>query len=86
MPLYATTPITGPSGEQVDRDTPIPASWPLDSDFVVEGLAHGWLEERDDAPTPLLPATSAAGRGNNPSPAAAVDVAGLSDRDQDGEA
>ena len=59
MPLYATTAITGPNGEQVDRDMKIPAGWDLASEFVTEGIAAGWLVNRDDpdevSPLPATP-------------------------------
>lgn len=78
MTLYAKTAITGPNGEQVDRDMPIPAAWPVDGEFVREGIEHGWIVNRDDtppvAPLPATPPPAAAeaeptpvsvgGRGN----------------------
>lgn len=85
MPLFATTALTGPNGEQIIPDQRIPASWPVDDPFVVECIQLGFIENRDDEGTTPLPATGpvvpvpadATGperRGNRPPAADPYDV------------
>lgn len=58
MPLFATTALTGPNGEQINPDQRIPAGWAVDDPFVVECIEHGFIVSRDeDQPMPL-PATA----------------------------